>query len=59
MQDMNFFTIIAAVMWGNAATIGILYARDRLKRTDSFDWKSVSAIMLFAGVAISAGYLAT
>ena len=55
---MNIFTVLAAVLWGNAATAAFIFALVRLRQKDAFDPQSVGAIAFFAVVAISAGYLA-
>lgn len=55
---MNIFTVLAAVLWGNAATAALIFAVVRLRQKDAFDAQSVGAIMFFSVVAISAGYLA-
>lgn len=55
---MNIFTVMAAVLWGNAATGAFIFALVRLRQKDAFDAQSLGAIAFFSVVAIVAGYLA-
>lgn len=56
---MSIFTVLAAVLWGNAATAALIYALVRLNREDRMDKSIAGAILFFAVIAGSAGYLAT